>query len=296
MRLLKKEILYEKYERWDLEIKDTHNFVACGIVVHNSNARLGIVLDTDDSGQAQWKFMAGSHGVNRKEFAHITSRFKASELIAAGVISSNPALEDKFSYRGELWKVIELRPREDEFYFKAESLNEDGTPKLRNSRFWSIMTDDMRALLTHIRDNFPWHENKSGIVVFGEVFGSGIQDMQYGLKGGVVGIRVFDIAINHRYINYDDKNALCQKFNIPTVPIIHRGLFSPRLIEDYTSGPTTMCKPDEAGAFKGREGIVVTPVIERFSEAMVPTGTNGRTIFKSVSADYLSRKNATDSH
>jgi hypothetical protein len=38
MKLLKKEILPEFYERWDLEIENTHNFVAEGIVVHNTSA------------------------------------------------------------------------------------------------------------------------------------------------------------------------------------------------------------------------------------------------------------------
>jgi hypothetical protein len=42
--------------------------------------------------------------------------------------------------------------------------------------------------------------------------------------------------------------------------------------------------------FKGREGIVITPVKEQYSLR------HGRLIFKSISADYLARKNPTDGH
>ena len=40
MRLTKKEISPESYERWDLTIEGTHNFVAEGIVVHNTSAHI----------------------------------------------------------------------------------------------------------------------------------------------------------------------------------------------------------------------------------------------------------------
>ena len=40
MRLTKKEISPEFYERWDLTIEGTHNFVAEGIVVHNTSAHI----------------------------------------------------------------------------------------------------------------------------------------------------------------------------------------------------------------------------------------------------------------
>jgi len=80
------------------------------------------------------------------------------------------------------------------------------------------------------------------------------------------------------------------------VPILYQGPFSQELVAQYTDGPTTMCEAQDAGAFGGREGIVITPLIERIADAMVPTSTNGRVIFKSVSADYLARKGGTDDH
>jgi len=58
MKLKTKKRLNEKFVRWDLEIEGTHNFVAEGVVVHNTNVRLGI---TDGVHKA------GSHKHMRKE-------------------------------------------------------------------------------------------------------------------------------------------------------------------------------------------------------------------------------------
>jgi len=40
MKLLKREDISKSFERYDLEIEDNHNFVVCGIVVHNCSLRL----------------------------------------------------------------------------------------------------------------------------------------------------------------------------------------------------------------------------------------------------------------
>jgi len=128
------------------------------------------------------------------------------------------------------------------------------------------------------------------VVVFFEIFGSGVQDMAYGHANGSKAYRVFDIAINGRYVDADEKEKWCRLFDVPMVPILYRGPFSWGVVESLTNGPTTMCKPEEAGKFKGREGVVITPVKERTDPSI------GRVILKSISVDYLSRKNGTDSH
>jgi len=71
---------------------------------------------------------------------------------------------------------------------------------------------------------------------------------------------------------------------VPTVPVLYTGSFSPELVE-LTYGPTMMGKVKSE--FKGREGIVITPLIEQRCHI-------GRLILKNVSADYLDRKGAKD--
>lgn len=46
MRLIKKEKLLQKYNRWDIEVEGFHNFLAEGVVVHNSH--LMLIWDAKD--------------------------------------------------------------------------------------------------------------------------------------------------------------------------------------------------------------------------------------------------------
>jgi hypothetical protein len=80
---------------------------------------------------------------------------------------------------------------------------------------------------------------------------------------------------------------MCDKYSVPTVPLLYTGPFSLEGVERLTYGPTTF--PNVKSSFKGREGVVVTPLQEQFSKHL-----GGRMILKSVSADYRDRKNATD--
>ena len=52
------------------------------------------------------------------------------------------------------------------------------------------------------------------------------------------------------------------------------------IIEQYTSGPCVLCE-NPTTKFKGREGIVITPVQEQYDPII------RRKILKSVSVDYL---------
>lgn len=162
------------------------------------------------------------------------------------------------------------------------------TKKGKRSQFWDAFTDKIKKLLEMIAsDDFEWHVPKLSILIFGELYGVGIQDMAYGLHGKE--FRVFDIAINEEYLDFDVRHSLLERFDIPIAPILYRGPFSPETLENYTIGPTILCAPEKAGKFKGREGVVCTPVKEHFSSIL-----GGRCIVKSVSVDYLSRRSATD--
>jgi RNA ligase (TIGR02306 family) len=165
---------------------------------------------------------------------------------------------------------------------RRKPANEKGVPSL----YWRPMTDAMKGLLTELCNN------QNNVVVYGEIIGPGIQDMAYGLKVG--GYRAFDIAVNGKYLDFDVKVELFKKHGIDMVPILYRGPFSMEVLAQYTDGNTTLCTAEEnASKFKGREGVVATPVKERYSN-LLPNF--GRVIMKSISVDYHERKGATDSH
>lgn len=156
--------------------------------------------------------------------------------------------------------------------------------------YWAPLTDNVKAMLEHIRDHFQAGEPIVSVLLFGEIFGSGVQDMAYGFANGARGYRAFDIAVNGRYLDFDVKVELCERFGVEMVPVLYRGPFSLDVLRAHTDGNTTMCDSKQAGKFKGREGVVATPVKEQ------ELARGGRMMIKSVSADYLARKGGTDSH
>lgn len=198
--------------KWDIET-GTHNFFANGILVHNSNCRVGLVIR---------EFMAGSHRLRRKE------------------------------------------PSEGKQCLYWEPLTYPGVKELLLYR----MT----------------HPHASSVILFGEVFGPGIQDMDYGIAFGR-GFRVFDISADGRYLDWCEVAKLCGHFGVETVPLLYEGPFSREKVDELTYGPTTLGSP--RCGFKGREGVVIAPLTEQWM-------SGSRMILKSVSADYLDRKGAED--
>lgn len=123
------------------------------------------------------------------------------------------------------------------------------------------------------------------VIVFGEIFGQGVQDMDYGYDAHK--FRVFDISVDGKYQDWAATEYGCYQYNVPVVPLLFEGPFSREKVEELTYGRTTFenvkCK------FKDREGCVITPLTEQFSAEL-----GGRMILKSVSADYRNRKGAKD--
>lgn len=121
---------------------------------------------------------------------------------------------------------------------------------------------------------------------YGEVFGTNVQDLGYSTKNAE--FRLFDVAKqaeNGRwsYLNYTEKVAMAEQLSLKMVPIVYKGPFSREVMLEHTSGPETL----SGQKAHIREGIVVTPVEERYSPDL------GRVILKSVSEAYLDRKGNT---
>lgn len=112
-----------------------------------------------------------------------------------------------------------------------------------------------------------------GYIIFGEVYGNGVQKMKYGEES--VELRVFDVWNGTRYLDYDDFVEFADNINVPIAPVLYRGAYSNDILS-YRNGKTVV----GLGAHI-REGIVIRPVKERWDRAV------GRVILKSVSEDYL---------
>lgn len=126
-------------------------------------------------------------------------------------------------------------------------------------------------------------ELREPMILMGETFGPGVQDLPY---GKAIGFRMFAVARGYRgdqrYCDFDEMLEIAKSLGVETVPVLYRGAFSVEAMREYTDGMTSM------DAEHIREGIVMTPTTERYDHAI------GRVSLKSVSGDYLTRKGGTE--
>lgn len=116
--------------------------------------------------------------------------------------------------------------------------------------------------------------------IYGEIYGKGIQDLTYGLED--IELAVFDVMRGGVYLSYAEVKEFCKQRGLPTVPTLFVGQFSQEALAGATSGKSKIC------VTQIREGCVVRPMVEEQNMKI------GRKILKSVSEDYLLRKNATE--
>ncbi len=144
----------------------------------------------------------------------------------------------------------------------------------RGNTYWFPTTlSGVTALLNELFDG-----GANQAVLFGEVYGLGIQAYAYGSKA--IAFRAFDLMADGKYAHHDTFHALCEKHGVATAPLAYRGPFSMAAIKKLSEGPSLI------GGAHGREGVVVKPVIERDDPLI------GRVILKFVGDAYLFGKAA----
>lgn len=165
--------------------------------------------------------------------------------------------------------------------------------KKRRSKYWLPFKEEgncsITNLLMYLRDRY---QATQSVIVFGEIFGQGIQDMDYGQNKP--SFKAFDIAIDGKYLDWEKAQTEFEQFNVEVVPVLYKGPFSMDIINQLVDGPTTICDKSKIRTpFKGREGVVVKPIKERYDPIL-----GSRVILKSISADYHDRRNSnpTEDH
>ncbi|GGZ07038.1 RNA ligase (ATP) [Streptomyces poonensis] len=123
--------------------------------------------------------------------------------------------------------------------------------------------------------------------VFAEVYGAGVQDLAYGADGrrDTLGYAVFDVSaeIGGQTRWLDAAEHLTGR--LPLVPRLYEGPYDIDRVLATATGRETV----SGRALHLREGVVIRPVIERYSPV-----TGGRAIAKAVSPAYLTRKGGTE--
>lgn len=120
-------------------------------------------------------------------------------------------------------------------------------------------------------------------IIFAELIGIGIQKgYNYGITGEKE-IRVFDIMVNGKYLDWDKVVDFCYSAGIPTVEPVYRGIWNPEILK----------LADAVDTYNGekyvREGIVIKPVKETRDH-------RGRHILKYVSEAFRLDKNNSEFH
>lgn len=114
------------------------------------------------------------------------------------------------------------------------------------------------------------------VVLFGEVYG-GVQNLRYDLDREVR-FRAFDMfdLTTGRYLDFQDFRERCVQLDIPMVPILYEGPWTPDIEK--------LCDGQSAIASHHREGFVIKPVVEQFDDRI------GRLILKSIGNEYRQNK------
>ena len=160
----------------------------------------------------------------------------------------------------------------------------------KNDTFWCIAKKyDMESIIQQIAENElvgnPDIKELPQVAIYGELCGAGVQKhYSYNIPKDDLEIRVFDIMINRKFLDWDRVKHLCDCFGLPLVNEIYRGPWSLDVIKHAEA-------VDEYGGKKFvREGIVIKPVKERWDHKC------GRVCFKYLDPAYLLDKRNTEYH
>ncbi len=117
------------------------------------------------------------------------------------------------------------------------------------------------------------------IAIQGEITGDGIQKNPLGLPRNTNQLHLFNIydIDKHKYLDYNEFIRISSILKIPTVETIYTGVFNFTLEQLLD-----MAKGKYTGTQNNREGIVIRPAEETFSEKL-----QGRLSFKVINNDYL---------
>jgi RNA ligase (TIGR02306 family) len=166
--------------------------------------------------------------------------------------------------------------------FSFQPDEKDNIPRMfcGSHNFWRKEGDNLYwNILKHISWVEPFCRLNPGVILYGEIFGAVQKGFHYGsTQANPYQFRAFDVFANGKFLDYDD--TLGQVQSDFFVPLLYRGPYSVEKVQELVSGISII-----PGAEHIREGIVIKPVKERYSERL-----RDRLILKFVSIDYLEGK------
>lgn len=118
-----------------------------------------------------------------------------------------------------------------------------------------------------------------GIVIYGEVYGDGIQkDYLYGCGPDERKLMMFDAKVDGQYIPFMAMFNYADAIGLEVPPTLYAGTFNETMVAEYVSGPSQL------GPQMIREGIVIREIEKG----------NARRIAKWINPDYLMDKSSEE--
>jgi len=148
--------------------------------------------------------------------------------------------------------------------------------ELFRSTYWfPFSLPPVAALLTELA------RSHAQVILYGEVFGRGIQSFHYGLKGQL-GFAAFDLLLDGRYLDWPELKATLARFDVPVVPVLYEGPLTLEVVRAHSAGKTTFADQHV------REGVVIRPLRERTDPRF------GRLLLKYLGDAYLLDEQRSD--
>ncbi len=162
----------------------------------------------------------------------------------------------------------------------SRELRRQPTTTPESNLYWFPSTlPEVRALLESLAT-----QGHRRIILFGEVFGSKVQNLSYGHEGKL-GFAAFDLYIDGHYVGVERFEEAARRTPRPrTVPLQDALTAAPVRHRQKPSKPLSTGNTTVGTAAHIREGVVVKPLVERTDPKI------GRVILKYLNDDYLLKK------
>ena len=104
-----------------------------------------------------------------------------------------------------------------------------------DTNVWRTIADEYKIkdkLWGYVKDYFTPERLGSGIIIYGEIYGHGIQkNYDYGLKD--IKFAGFDVEIDGNYRGFNTERGIFQTLDLPTVEVLYRGNWSKEEQDKY---------------------------------------------------------------
>jgi len=160
-----------------------------------------------------------------------------------------------------------------------------------NVIYWRTLKENkLDEVATHIAKTISKNEDPVfKVAIFGEVFGSKVQDLHYGKTNGELGFAIFDVYVEFRtegrWLNPTEVDNLTSLFDVKVVPTLWTGSFNLETVIELASGKETI---------SGKEAHIREGVVIRLVNRPRGYRAGSERIAKYVSDDYLTRKGGTE--